>query len=713
MPPANVTYSSFLQGVSKQSETQRRDGTAAEIVNAYADIARGLTKRNGMEYQYTLSGLTAPTDDYDIFWLETGGGQFVMFLSDDATEPIQIFDLSDGSKATIDYTAAAGAKTYLSTVPASRGYWRVLSVFDSTIIANTDKTVALTGSASPYTITHTKVDFTELVTDGNLVYANQGDYVELLNSNTGYPAGFYRIVTAASSGDFDNSFPKLIRQPSPDANSQFDDTTMPIQLLYDGAGTFDVVIPEWAPRYSGDSATSPGPSFVGRKIDDIVFYNQRLWIFADETANASSTTDVFNYWQNDITVLTAADPIDELISDEGLNKIRYAVPFRRSLNIFTEGNRQFEIRSDGPLAADSISIIPTTNYGVSPNIRPIKLGGQMYFFTEFSDYAQMYEYYYLENAANNTAEDTTLQVQRYITEEPVNMTGEVNNGLIIAHAEDTLDAFTYKFLWSGDEKLQNAWSKWTIADADYTIKSSRVFNDYVWMLLHTDGNDEGPTERFLLCRIPVQNRETDTDLPYSIHLDFLVRKASGTGTYNAGTNTTYWDLPYYHSSITAIPTSGDTAGMAETATVTQQSEHVARVTLTGDWSTTDFTFGVPFLFSVELNPPYVKDNNGNPITGSFAMKKLIMYIRDTVQFDIVQAVPGLSSDTTKPYTAAQMSADQVEYNKVPVTDFDNPSFIVLGKADTTTLTVQDTSEFPITLVSSEFRGTFNARRPVG
>jgi len=684
--------------------------SAKGITNGYVDVATGLRKRNGTQFHKVLD-LDNADDDYTTFWLQTGGEEFVMFLSDDATDPIQVFRISDGVSVTVNYNG--NTKTYINS-GTGVGKWSVLSVFDSTFIANKEVTVARTGSASDYPADYGsdwKGDFIDINdfydTHGVPTATNEGFAFRTLNGTAGRPAGYYEVTSPHD----DTAVDHLTRLVSPAANSELDEDTMPVQMVYDSTGpSFTVDTPDWESRYAGDDSTNPGPSFVGRNITELVFHRNRLWLFADEVACASATRKYFTFWINDYTNVTPDDFIDELITDEGLNTIKYAVPFSKSLNLFTNGNRQFEIRSDGPLAPDSLSILPTTAYGISDSVRPIKLGTQMYFFTPYTDYAQLYEYYYLDNAANNVAEDVTSHVKNYITEEITNMTGEVNNSMIFAHGDDTRSLYAYKMQWTGNQKAQSAWCTWTLPDNNYTIQSTRVLGDNLWFLVRSYG---GSTYQWMLIKMTITEKLVDPNVPYSIHLDYSETQ-DGTGTYSSGTNTTYWDLNYNVESqdVVVIPLSGSKPGLSIAATTTEQSEHVTRVTVSGDYSSESVIIGIPFEFRVVLHTPYFKDNQNSPVTGAFSLKKLVLYIQDTVQFDLTQTVPGVSTPYTAPYRSTQMGASNVGYDTIPVVDFDDPSFIILGKATEMELEISDTSEFPLTLVSAEYAGTFNPRRPV-
>lgn len=63
------------------------------------------------------------------------------------------------------------------------------------------------------------------------------------------------------------------------------------------------------------------------------------------------------------------------------------------------------------MTPSSVNIIPTTNYDIATNLRPVRLGSQLYFFGRHTQYGQMFEYYYSDNAANNIAVDVSSHVK--------------------------------------------------------------------------------------------------------------------------------------------------------------------------------------------------------------------------------------------------------------------------------------------------------------
>ena len=75
---------------------------------------------------------------------------------------------------------------------------------------------------------------------------------------------------------------------------------MPHQIVrkFNSAGNiyFEVSPINWEDRLVGDETTNPAPSFVGKFINKLVLYRNRLGIMADENIVLSRPGDYFNFW---------------------------------------------------------------------------------------------------------------------------------------------------------------------------------------------------------------------------------------------------------------------------------------------------------------------------------------------------------------------------------------------------------------------------------
>ena len=105
------------------------------------------------------------------------------------------------------------------------------------------------------------------------------------------------VKVANSAADEDDYYLKFIGNNNRDGEGvweecalpgteiAFDNTTMPIQMVRTNATTFTVSHATWENAQVGDTAvdgTNPRPSFVGKKINNILFFRNRLVFLSDE-----------------------------------------------------------------------------------------------------------------------------------------------------------------------------------------------------------------------------------------------------------------------------------------------------------------------------------------------------------------------------------------------------------------------------------------------
>ena len=71
---------------------------------------------------------------------------------------------------------------------------------------------------------------------------------------------------------------------------------MPHAIVREADGSFKLKKLPWVDRGSGNEDTNPDPSFIGRCINDIFFFRNRLGVISDESIILSATNDLFNFW---------------------------------------------------------------------------------------------------------------------------------------------------------------------------------------------------------------------------------------------------------------------------------------------------------------------------------------------------------------------------------------------------------------------------------
>ena len=112
---------------------------------------------------------------------------------------------------------------------------------------------------------------------------------------------------------------------APGLETTLDPDTMPHVLIRTANGNFRFTqvdgssytisstsydVPSWGKRIVGDLDSSPNPSFVDSKINDIYFHRNRLGFLADENVILSRSGEIFEFFNETVTDSLDTDPID-------------------------------------------------------------------------------------------------------------------------------------------------------------------------------------------------------------------------------------------------------------------------------------------------------------------------------------------------------------------------------------------------------------------
>ena len=326
-----------------------------------------------------------------------------------------------------------------------------------------------------------------------------------------------------------------------------DATTMPITLVPvftgDDITSFKLQTPEedlnptppessrWRTRAAGNDETNPFPSFVGSKINDVFFFKNRLGFLTDSNVIFSEADEYFNFFRTTTQQLLDSAPIDVGLSHTKVAVLQHALPFQEKLMLFSD-NSQFVLRGADVLSPKTVAISPVTEYDISDGINPLALGPYIYFPFKRGQFEGMFEYFVDNNTEVFEAEEITSQIPKYIPSSIKQMSGSASESMVLLqNATDAKTLFVYKYFWSGKEKIQSAWQKWTFDD---DVTGFDFIDSTLYLILNGK----------VLVEMPVENAITDTGLDYTLLLDNRVDGAGKTVSYNEQTNrTTISGLP--------------------------------------------------------------------------------------------------------------------------------------------------------------------------
>ncbi|UHX60387.1 non-contractile tail tubular protein [Ralstonia phage vRsoP-WR2] len=447
------------------------------------------------------------------------------------TYTITVSGVGTATYSTPDGTVAAHAAQITTDYIANQlanglitlgGFTSVNQVGSVIYIARpTDYTISATdgyNNAALNVIKGTVQRFSDLPANANF----QDFTVEIAGDNTSESDNYW--VKFDKTGNNSGVWRETIK---PGISVGLSPSTMPWVLVRESDGTFTFKPISWTNRLVGDEDSAPHPSFVGRTIQDVFFYRNRLGFLADEAVVMSEAGQFFNFYPTTVTQLLDSDRIDVSASHTKVSNLNFAVAFNKDLLLFSS-QTQFSVESGDLLTPKSVSIKPTTEFECSTLAPPVGIGRNVYFAVPKGEFEGFREFYVADNAGTNDAAEITGHVPKYIPKGAYKIAAALNEDFFVVLTSGEPNAmYAYKFYWNSNEKLQSSWSKWTFPSTDTILHAEFIQSELFILINRPDG--------LYLEKLSVALGDIGTNEPYNVHLDrkLTVPKASLTydGTY--------------------------------------------------------------------------------------------------------------------------------------------------------------------------------------
>ena len=178
------------------------------------------------------------------------------------------------------------------------------------------------------------------------------------------PNGYVVEIVGDESSNFDNYYVKFATNNNDEfGEGQWSETveagitfkfnydTMPHVLIRQADGNFrftrvdgdtytisgtDFTLPKWGERIVGDLVSSPNPSFIGQKINNVFFFRNRLGFLAADNVILSTVSEFFNFFPETVISVLDTEPIDVAASHTKVAILKHAVTMGEKLILFSE-----------------------------------------------------------------------------------------------------------------------------------------------------------------------------------------------------------------------------------------------------------------------------------------------------------------------------------------------------------------------------------------
>lgn len=473
--------------------------------------------------------------------------------------------------------------------------------FDSVIYGKpTDGNAAYTittsdgsGNTAMYAIRDEIQDFSKLP-----FYAKTGVIMKVTGEE-GDELSDYYVKFSGKSGVWNETL-------APATSLGVTNSTMPHALINNNDGTFTFQELAWTDRVCGDADSNPNPTFIGRKINNLTYYKNRLGILSGENLVLTENASFFNYFATTSTQVLDTDPIDIAASGTQVNTLKNSVGFNESLLLFSD-TAQYKLDSSGESISPTSAILnEVSSFEHDDKVTPVSAGKFAYFAQARTSGTAIREYFADDDTLTNDGMDITVSVGNLIPSNCYQIVSNTTEDTLIfltsatgdtqtapfsgtASSTDADTMYIYKYFFDGGEKVQNAWSKWTFTGAK--IIGAMSLESFIYVVI-----SEGTTTK--LVKIDLRNLK-DATIGHGVYIDL---KTSVTGTYASGTGLTTFTSPY--GAKTGLIAVDRDNGNNYTATNTAGSTY----TIVGDH--TDLYIGVPYESKYTLSPQYIRENTG-------------------------------------------------------------------------------------------------------
>ena len=576
--------------------------------------------------------------------------------------------------------------------------------FDSVIygkIINQAKTYTLStsdgsGNTAMYAIRDTIQDFTKLP-----YYGKTGTIVKVTGDEGDTLSDYY--VKFDGMGVWTETI-------APATSVGLDDTTMPHALVNNNNGTFTFKKLDWTDRLCGDATdTNPNPSFVGKTIQNLTYYKNRLGLLSGENLILTENASYFNFFATTVTQVLDTDPIDIAASGTQVNTLKHSVGFNETLLLFSD-TAQYKLDHAGDTISPTTAILnEVSSFEHDDSVTPIAAGKFAYFAQARTNNTAIREYYADDDTLTNDGLDISVSVQSLMPSNAYQIVSNTVEDCMAILCADTADTqvvpyttgsnvtatnaktmYIYKYFFDGGEKVQTAWSKWEFDGVKILGAMSVESNIYLFTA-------EGTNTK--LFKIDLRNLK-DATLGHGIYLD---NRAEVTGSYSSTTNLTTVTSPY--GAKTGLKAVDKTDGADYALTFVSGSNY----TLVGNH--TNLWIGVPFESKYTLSPQYVRENTGRGLlavtTGRYQIRNIALTYENSGFFTAEVTPENRSKSTTvmngyvlgtagSTIGSAALSSGTI---KVPVqcrnTDF--------------TFDIKSSSHLPMYIASAEVEGLYHNR----
>lgn len=532
------------------------------------------------------------------------------------------------------------------------------------------------------------------------------------------PRNFTVEVVGDQSSNFDNYYVKFVpnnddetvtfdsgvwlETVKPGIPWQFDVETMPHALIREADGTFTFKAVEWGKREVGDEDSAMDPSFVGRKLNDIFFYRNRLGFLSDENCILSRVSEFFDFFASTVTTLVDNDPIDVAASHTKVSILYHAIPFNEELLLFSD-QTQFTLDGGDVLSPTTAAITNLTDFEASLDAKPVGAGKNVFFAVNKGNFSGIREYYIIDDTNSKDAAEITAHVPQYIPGGIHKLAVATNEDILAVLTDgDPSSIYVYKYYWSGSDKLQSSWSKWSFTGK---ILNAEFMDTKLYLIVQYD-------DGVYMEVMDIEPGHKDDDAPFEYHIDRKVSEQDEhvSVVYDSDANRTTFTFPYETDEDVTIVTRHGGAIPGVQLEIIERTPSTAVVF--GKWDNTPLFIGIPYEMRYRFSTQVIKEEalgGGQAVVGAgrLQMRFWTVIFAETGYFR-AEVAPLYRPTQSYDFTGRILGSGSNVLGEVAL-ESGKFKFPIMSKNDQVTVDLVNDSFLPCKLLSAEWEALYTIR----
>ena len=558
--------------------------------------------------------------------------------------------------------------------------------------------------------------FTVNIVENDLMRVMQGSVNDVQNLPNQCKHGYIVKVSNALRAEEDDYYLRFEGQNDKDGSGSWTEcaepgitttlTNMPLVIQRTGTTTFTVKQFTYGQRDVGDTFTNPMPSFVGKRINKVLFFRNRLALLAGENVVTSrpGTLGEPNFFIETALTVSVADPVDISAASMFPSDLFDGIEINAGLLVFST-NQQFLLASDDTVFnPDTAKLRSIATFNYNENMAPISLGTTVAYIDNSGKFSRFNE---MANSARE-GEPNIIEVSKVVpTLLPKDIdliTNSRENSIVLIGKTGTDEVFGYKYFQTAEKRVQAAWFKWKLNNP---LTYHFIINDE-YFFLDSD---------YYLQSIKLVQADSDPSIVQD-NVDFLLHLDNHTtvsgGSYSASTNLTTFSSVSWLSSVTTpnhdlvvIDTNTNSTRLGRYAKPTVSG---TSFTLPGNWSSATLTIGYIYPYQVKIPTLYPTKIDGQrstaDVNSSLVLHRVKFHFGKIGLYETTLERVG-KTDYTEVYESTEL--DEYDASDAPYLEEFIKTIPVYEKNTNVEITLKSSHPAPATLRSMSWEGDYSPK----